>query len=58
MLWGKWVSACQGKWVPPYLPRYIKNQIKMIQDLNKRLTETARENTGKTLQDIGAGNDF
>uniref|UniRef100_A0A5F9C2A0 Uncharacterized protein n=1 Tax=Oryctolagus cuniculus TaxID=9986 RepID=A0A5F9C2A0_RABIT len=57
--WENWISTCRIMKQDPYLSPYTKIHSTWIKDLNLR-PDTIRllESIGKTLQDIGTGNDF
>ena len=51
---------CRKQKLDPFLTSYTKINSRWIKDLNIRpnTVETLKENLGKTIQDIGVGNDF
>uniref|UniRef100_A0A5F9C7C2 Uncharacterized protein n=1 Tax=Oryctolagus cuniculus TaxID=9986 RepID=A0A5F9C7C2_RABIT len=57
--WENWISTCRIMKQDPYLSPYTKIHSTWIKDLNLRPdTIKLLESIGKTLKDIGTGNDF
>ena len=58
--WENWLAMCWKQKLNPLLTPYTKMNSRWIKDLNIRpnTIKTLEENLGKTIQNIGVGNDF
>ena len=58
--WENWLLMCRKQKLDPFISPYTKISSRWIKDLNIRpnTIKTLEEDLGKTIQDIGIGNDF
>ena len=58
--WENWLAMSRKQKLEPFLTLYTKINSRWIKDLNIRpnTIKTLEENLGKTIQDIGIGEDF